>query len=208
MISSVLVWLSSLIIGLISDAGYFGVFFLMALESACLPVPSEIIMPFAGFLVWKGQFSLVAVACWGTAGNLIGSIAAYAVGYWGGRRTIIKYGKFILISEHDLALADGWFKKYGQATVFFSRLLPVVRTFISLPAGIVKMDFKKFCFYTTVGSLPWSLALAYAGLALGENWSGLEKYFHKFDFLIGVFVVLAAAWWIFRHFRHRSEGLN
>lgn len=163
-------------------------------------------MPFSGFLVWDGRFILWQVILWGAIGNLVGSIAAYAVGYFGGRKTIEKYGKYIFISAHDLELTDGWFKKYGQMTVFFSRLLPVARTFISLPAGIARMNFKKFCFYTFLGSLPWSWFLTYSGLVLGENWDGLKIYFHKFDLAIGILIVLGAAWWIRRHFLQKNQA--
>ena len=204
LVSVILVWLSSIIISVISATGYFGVFFLMALESACIPIPSEVIMPFSGFLVWEGRFVLWQVVVWGAVGNLIGSVVAYAVGFYGGRRVIEKYGKYILISRHDLALADNWFQKYGQATVFFSRLLPIVRTFISLPAGIARMNFKKFCVYTLLGSLLWSFFLAYAGLIAGENWDLLKVYFHKFDIIIGGLIILGAAWWIYRHIKSRK----
>lgn len=204
MVSSILVWLSSFIIAVISATGYLGLTFLMALESACLPIPSEVTMPFAGFLVWEGKLILWQVVVWGAVGNLIGSMVAYGVGYWGGRRVVEKYGKYVLISTQDLALADSWFKKYGQATVFFSRLLPVVRTFISLPAGIARMDFKKFCIYTLLGSLIWSWFLTYAGLILGENWDSLKIYFHKFDLLIGALIVLVAGWWIWRHLKQSA----
>lgn len=205
MVSVILAWLSSIIIYIISSGGYLGVMMLMALESACLPVPSEVIMPFAGFLVWQGRFILWQVIFWGALGNLIGSIVAYAVGYWGGRELIIKYGKYVLISTDDLARADRWFQKYGQFAIFFSRLMPVVRTFISLPAGIARMNFKKFCFYTFLGSLFWSAFLAYAGLSLGQNWDILKVYFHKFDLVIGISLVAAAIWWLWRHlFRNQK----
>jgi len=204
MISVILAWLSSIIINIISTTGYAGVFFLMALESACIPVPSEVIMPFSGFLVWEGRFELLPVVLWGALGNLAGSILAYGVGVWGGRRLIAKYGKYVLISSHDLDLADNWFAKYGQAAVLISRVLPVVRTFISLPAGIARMPFKKFCFYTFLGCLPWSFALAYAGLIAGENWDFLKVYFHKFDLVIGIIIILAATWWIWRHFNQSA----
>jgi len=205
MIAAILAWLSSSVISIISTAGYSGVFILMALESACIPIPSEVIMPFSGFLVWEGRFILWQVVLWGAIGNLVGSIAAYAVGYFGGRRTIEKYGKYILISSHDLELADNWFKKYGQATVFFSRLLPIARTFISLPAGIARMDFKKFCFYTFVGCLPWSWFLTYFGVLMGENWDQLKVYFHKFDLAIGLLIIIGVAWWVRRHFLQRNQ---
>jgi len=136
MVSAILSWLSSIIISVISSTGYLGIFVLMALESACIPIPSEVIMSFSGFLVWQGRFELWPVVLWGALGNLAGSILAYAIGVWGGRRLIEKYGRYILISAHDLELADNWFAKYGQSAVFFSRLLPVARTFISLPAAI------------------------------------------------------------------------
>ncbi len=203
--AAIIAWLSSLVISVISTTGYAGVFILMALESACIPIPSEVIMPFSGFLVWEGRFILWQVVLWGAVGNLFGSIIAYVVGYFGGRKTIEKYGKYILISGHDLELADNWFKKYGQAAVFFSRLLPVVRTFISLPAGIARMDFKKFCLYTFLGSLPWSFFLTYAGLIAGENWNELKVYFHKFDLVIGIIIILGAIWWIRRHFLQKNQ---
>lgn len=178
----------------------------MALESACLPVPSEIIMPFAGFLVWEGKLIFWKVIVWGAVGNLIGSVAAYAVGYWGRRELVARYGKYILISAHDLAWADRWFQKYGQFTVFFSRLMPIIRTFISLPAGISRMNFKKFCFYTFLGSVLWSCFLAWAGLILGENWDELGVYFHRFDLIIAIAFVGLIVWWISRHISNRKKN--
>lgn len=204
MISAILSWLGAVIINVISTTGYAGVFFLMALESACIPVPSEVIMPFSGFLVWEGRFDFLPVVLWGALGNLAGSVLAYGVGIWGGRRLIEKYGKYVLISTHDLEIADKWFARYGQVAVFFSRLLPVVRTFISLPAGIARMPFKKFCFYTLLGCLPWSFALTYAGLVAGENWDFLKAYFHKFDLVIGAIIILGIIWWVRRHFNQRA----
>jgi len=171
----------------------------MALESACIPIPSEMIMPFAGFLVWQGQFSLWQVVLWGALGNLVGSIIAYIIGYYGGRPLVEKYGKYIFVSRRDLESADKWFLEYGQGAVFFSRLLPIIRTFISLPAGIAKMNFKKFCLYTFLGALLWSYFLAYAGLIMGENWENLKIYFHKFDLVIGILIILGIIWWIKRH---------
>ncbi len=204
MVTEFFSWLSSIIIEVISATGYFGVTFLMLLESACLPVPSEIIMPFAGFLVWQGKFSLGTVIFWGAVGNLLGSIIAYVVGFWGGRKFIERWGKYFLISIHDLELSDQWFKRFGQAIVFFGRLMPIVRTFISLPAGIAKMDFKKFCFYTFLGSLPWSFFLAYSGVIMGENWESLKNYFHKFDIVIAIFIIFGIGWWLKRHFKNFS----
>jgi len=199
MVTTILAWLANLIIEVISQTGYGGITFLMALESACIPIPSEIIMPFSGFLVFEGKFIFWQVVLWGAIGNLIGSIVAYLVGYYGGRPLIEKYGKYLLISFHDLEKADQWFSKYGHSTVFFSRLLPVVRTFISLPAGISRMDFKKFSFYTLAGCLPWSFVLTYAGVIMGKNWTDLEIYFRKFQWIIGGLIVLGVVWWIWRH---------
>jgi len=200
----ILPWLASLIINIISSTGYIGVFFLMVLESACIPVPSEIIMPFSGFLVWQGKFNLWQVVFWGAFGNLVGSIVAYYICFYGGKPLIEKYGKYIFISRRDLDRAHNWVEKYGQGAVFFSRLLPAVRTFISLPAGIVKMDFGKFCVYTFLGSLIWSYFLTYAGIIMGENWDSLRTYFEKFEYAIILLIIVVAIWWIWRHKRYRQ----
>ncbi len=206
MVSDILTWLGTFIISFISTSGYFGVTVLMALESACVPIPSEVIMPFSGYLVTVGRFALWQVVLWGAIGNLLGSVVAYGVGFYGGRRLVEKYGKYILISAHDLAIADNWFKKYGSSSVFFSRLLPVVRTFISLPAGISRMDFKKFCIYTLLGCLPWTFALAYVGVKAGEKWDLLKIYFHRFDLIIGILIIAGVVWWVWRHvLRQRAD---
>lgn len=204
MIYEILALISSWAVNLIEAAGYLGVFFLMALESACIPIPSEVIMPFSGFLVFEEKFTLMQVILWGTLGNLAGSVVAYLVGLYGGRPLIEKYGKYILISRRELDWADGWFKKYGSLSVFFSRLLPVVRTFISLPAGIARMPFWRFCIYTFLGSLPWSFVLSYAGIIMGENWSGLEGYFRKFDWVIGIIGGIFVVWFIWHKIKHKN----
>lgn len=205
MISGILAWLASLIISVISVTGYAGIFFLMTLESTCIPIPSEIVMPFSGYLVSIGRFSLWQVALWGALGNLAGSLLAYWLGYAGGRRLIEKYGKYFLISVNDLEIAERWFKKYGPVSVFLGRLLPIVRTFISFPAGIVRMDLKKFCVYTLAGSILWSLALAYLGVKAGENWDYLKTYFHRFDLAIAIIIVAAIVWWAARHIFHKRN---
>jgi len=169
----------------------------MALESALIPIPSEIIMPFAGFLVWEGTFSFMTVVLWGALGNLAGSIIAYFLGFYGGRPLLEKYGKYILISHKEIELADNWFKKYGNFSIFISRMLPVVRTFISLPAGIARMPFWKFSLYTFLGSLPWAFFLTYLGIISGENWKNLEIYFRKFDWLIIIIIIAAIGWWLY-----------
>jgi len=204
-IEFILEMVTSYIVEGISFSGYLGVGFFMALESACLPVPSEIIMPFAGYLVWAGKFSFWPVVIWGTIGNLAGSILAYAAGYRGGRPFIEKYGKYFFLSRHDLDTADKWFGKYGSSSIFFSRLLPVVRTFISLPAGIARMPFGKFCFYTAAGSLPWSILLTWAGLALGRNWANLKLYLRNLDWLIIGLAVLALVVFIFLKIKNKIK---
>jgi|SRR3989344_2345437 len=199
-------WVSSLVVNFISSAGYFGVTVLMALESALIPIPSEIIMPFSGFLVWEGRFSFAAVVLWGTFGNLVGSLAAYFLGFYGGRPLLEKYGKYVLISRDEIDGADRWFRKYGAASIFFSRLLPVVRTFVSLPAGVAKMPLVKFCLYTFLGSLPWSFVLTYAGVIMGENWKNLESYFRKFDWAILIIIILMFGWYLYAKLINRSPG--
>lgn len=199
MITDLIEVLGRFIIYLINMWGYGGILVTMAIESACIPLPSEIIMPFAGYLVSVGRFSLVGVTFWGAIGNLLGSWVAYGVGYYGGRPFLDKYGKYFLMHKADIEFADKWFMKYGHSAVFFGRLLPVIRTFISLPAGIVKMDFWKFSLFSFAGSLPWSLLLAYFGLKLGSHWQDLRIYFHQADVLIGIILAICIIWFIKRH---------
>ncbi len=187
--------ISSSIIHLIQSTGYLGIFILMTLESALIPIPSEITMPFAGFLAAKGSLSLILVILAGAVGNLIGSLIAYYIGYFLEENVILenvkRYGKFILVSEHELERANNWFKKYGDSIVFFSRILPVVRTFISLPAGIFEMNIWKFSAYTLTGSIIWSAFLTYIGFYFQSRWNVLEQYFRKFDFIIlGIIIIL------------------
>jgi membrane protein DedA with SNARE-associated domain len=209
LIARIIEILSGFIVAVISALGYGGVVLLMAIESACIPLPSEIIMPFAGYLVYAGRFNLWAVGLAGAVGCVLGSLVAYWVGSRGGRPLIEKYGKYVLVSKHDLDLADRWFARYGEVIVFASRLLPVVRTFIAFPAGIARMNLARFVIYTFLGSLPWCIGLAYVGQILGEQWDKsetLKTWFHRFDFVIGIAVVLAAAWWVWRHVRHARAG--
>src|ERR1700754_356439 len=205
MVAKIIGILSAFIIATISKLGYSGIILLMAIESACIPLPSEIIMPFSGYLVSKGQMNLWWVGVAGAVGCVLGSLVAYWVGMYGGRPVIEKYGKYILLSRHDLDIADRWFAKYGEAIVFVSRLLPAIRTFIAFPAGVARMNLTRFVIYTFAGSLPWCLGLAYVGQKLGEQWDKdetLKNWFHRFDFVIGIVGVLAVAWWIRRHIKH------
>jgi len=205
MIEKIISILAGFIIGGISSLGYFGILAMVAIESACIPLPSEIIMPFSGYLVSQGRFSLWGVAFFGTMGCVLGSALAYWVGYYGGRTMAEKYGKYILVTKHDLDIADSFFQKYGNMAVFFSRLLPVVRTFISFPAGIARMNFSKFIVYTFFGSLPFCYFLAYIGKILGENWNTLGVYFHKFDAIIGGLVLVGVIWFVKRHLNIRKK---
>jgi len=205
MIAWIIEILASFIIAVISSGGYTGVIILMAIESACIPLPSEIIMPFSGYLVYRGEFGLVWVGLAGAFGCVVGSVPAYYLGLYGGRPLIEKYGKYVLVSHHDLDIADRWFARYGDWAIFFSRLLPVVRTFISFPAGVAKMNVPRFIIYTFVGSFPWCLGLAYIGMKLGENWDTLGVYFHKFDIVIGVLLAAGAAYYIWRHLKSQRS---
>lgn len=197
-ITVIAVWIMSVI----STMGYGGVVLLMAIESACIPLPSEIIMPFAGFLVFKGELLLWAVALAGALGCVLGSIPAYYVGMFGGRPLVEKYGKYVLISHRDLDMADRWFAQHGDIIIFIARLLPAVRTFIAFPAGVARMHMPKFIAYTFIGSLIWCYLLAYVGMKLGENWVSLEKYFHQFHYVIVAAGLIFMAWYVRRHFKN------
>lgn len=198
-VSTVLAFITNTILDVISTTGYFGIFFLMTLESAVMPVPSEVVMPFSGYLVLQGRFNLWYVTLAGTLGNLAGSILAYVIGLYFGRGFILKYGKYVLLKKKYLLLSEKWFKKYGDKTIFFSRLLPVVRTVISLPAGIGRMNFKKFCIYTFVGSVPWNFALTYVGVWLGKNWNLILRYSHVIDAAIVAVLVVGVVWYLWRY---------
>lgn len=205
MIARIIEILSGFIVATISLMGYSGIVLLMAIESACIPLPSEIIMPFSGYLVSTGQMNLWAVGVAGAVGCVLGSLVAYWVGMYGGRPLIEKYGRYLLVSRHDLDMADRWFEKRGEIIVFVSRLLPAIRTFIAFPAGVARMNLKRFVIYTFAGSLPWCLGLAYIGQKLGEQWNKddtLKTWFHRFDFLIGIAAVLVVGWWVRRHIKH------
>jgi membrane protein DedA with SNARE-associated domain len=180
-IAKIIAVLSGFVIGMISTLGYGGIILLMAIESACIPLPSEVIMPFSGYLVYTGRFHLLWVATLGALGCNLGSWLAYEIGYYGGRPLVERYGSYVLLSRRGLDLADSFFARWGSATVFFSRLLPVVRTFIALPAGVAKMPRLRFHAYTFLGSWPWCLGLAWIGVKLGEKWDSdprLKLWFH------------------------------
>ncbi len=190
----------------IQSGGYFAVVGLMAIESACIPLPSEVIMPFAGSLVADGHLNLWEVGLAGAIGCVLGSIPAYYLGQFGGRPLIERFGKYVLISHHDLDTADRLFEKYGERIVFIARLLPVVRTFIAVPAGVARMDMTRFLVYTFAGSFPWCLGLAYVGQKLGEHWDALKPIFHASDGVIGALIIGGAAFWIWRHLKGRGPS--
>ena len=184
-----------------------GIVLAMALESCCIPLPSEIVMPLAGYMVYKypEQFSLPGVAIAGALGCVIGSAVAYGIGASGGRPLLLKYGRYILISKADSDRADRWFNRHGAPVAFFSRLLPVVRTYISLPAGISRMPFGTFILFTLLGSLPWTLALAFVGYKLGdkiEQATQLGSIFHGLDVVIVLLILAGIAYYIYRHIKH------
>jgi len=198
--------LSRFILATIQSGGYAGVAGLMAIESACIPLPSELIMPFAGFLASQGRFSIGWLGFFGALGCVVGSIPAYYLGLYGGRPLIEKYGRWVLLSKHDLDVADRLFARHGEPVVFVARLLPVVRTFIAFPAGVARMDMRRFVIYTFAGSFPWCLGLAYLGQKLGQHWEVLGKYFHRFDAVIGAAILIAIALYVWRHLRQSRHN--
>ncbi len=190
--------------GVISAMGYGGVLLLMAIESACIPLPSEIIMPFAGYLVYQGRFTLQGAAIAGTLGCVVGSIPAYYLGQYGGRPAIERWGRYVLLSRKELDFADRLFRSHGHWVVLAARLLPIVRTFIAFPAGVARMPMAKFVAYTVVGSYPWCLGLAWAGMKLGEAWHTdrrLRALYHRFELAIVVALVLGAVWFVWHKVR-------
>ncbi len=206
MIEFIISKLTSLIVFFVDRLDGFGVFLLMALESCNIPIPSEVILPYAGFLVSQGQMNLHLAAFAGAFGCLVGSVLSYWLGHKLGRPLLWKYGKWFLLSHRDIEKADRFIVRYGDATYFFSRLMPVVRTFISFIAGISKGNFKKFCLYTFVGSWIWSYVLVYVGVILGDNWNNIGPWWDRFQELIVILILLAIVWHIFRVFRHSRQG--
>lgn len=205
MLEKIITALAIWIMSVISNMGYSGIVILMAIESACIPLPSEIIMPFAGFLVFKGEMILWKVSLAGAVGCVVGSISAYYLGKIGGRPLVEKYGKYVLISKKDLTFADNAFAKHGDIIIFIGRLLPAVRTFIAFPAGVANMNMAKFIIYSFIGSWIWCYLLAYAGFKTGEHWQDLKVYFHEFHYVIIVLGVIFLVWYIRRHIRHAND---
>lgn len=195
------------ITSIISDLGYGGIFLLMTLESALIPIPSEIIMPFSGFLVTTGKLGLMGVILAGSFGNLVGSIATYFLGIKLGRAFLIKYGKYIFFRPHHLLFTEELFHKYGEKIVFVGRLLPLIRTYVSLPAGIGRTNLFKFAAYTLAGSLIWNAILTYAGLQLGHNWKHIDQYSRYLD-IVAVIAVIGFVMWIIYKNRTKAKVIS
>ncbi len=206
MISNIILAVVNWIQSVITHLGVWGVAILMAIESCNIPLPSEAILPFAGYMVTKGVFSIHAAAVFGAIGCVLGSIPSYYLGYFGGRKFIEKYGKFFLISHHDLEIADKWVEKYGDWSFFICRMLPVVRTFISLPAGILRAKKRFFFTFTFLGSLVWSYVLVYVGVKLGENTETLKHLWHKFDALIILICLILGVVYIYHHVKNLKNS--
>ena len=204
MLEAILQPLIGLVTRVIGEYGVPAVFGLMVLESTGILIPSEAIAPFAGYLVSEGKMSFLAAVSAGVLGNLAGSWAAYFIGLWGGRELWFHYGRYVGVRQHHLHLAEKWFEKYGEFTVFVSRCLPVVRTFISFPAGTARMNFAKFTFYTLLGCIPWVSALTYFGYVLGEHWERIGIFLHYLDYAVVVALVAGALYLIWRWRRSRS----
>ncbi|MBI3619853.1 DedA family protein [Candidatus Roizmanbacteria bacterium] len=206
--NEIITFFTHFIIGIIEKSGYLGVFTLMAAESALITIPSEVTMPFAGFLASAGKMNLYLVILTGALANLFGSLLAYALGWWGEehliRSLIKKYGKYVLVSEHEYDRSERWFRRYGEKIVFFSRVLPIVRTFISLPAGIAKMNLLRFSIFTFLGSLIWSAFLTYIGFMLGKNWHSIEGVYRQFEYLIVICVFLLGLYYV----AHKLKKVN
>ncbi len=206
MVENLVTAIAAWIVAVISAGGYPGVAALMAIESACIPLPSEIIMPFAGYLASTGRFKLVLAATAGAVGCNIGSTVAYLVGAYGGRPLILRWGRILFLSAEDLDRSERFFRRFGGLAVLIGRLLPVVRTFIGLPAGIARMPMLRFQLYTFVGSWLWCFALAYIGARLGETWQSdprLRSTMHRFNLVVVVVLGLGIGWFIWRHIRGR-----
>ena len=189
--------------------GYVGVAIAMTIESAAIPIPSELILPFAGWSVARGVTEPLTGAAWsywgavvaGVVGNTAGSLASYAVGAFGGRPLLDRWGRYLLISAHDLDLADRWFARYGSATVFFSRMLPVVRTFISVPAGVARMPLWRFTLFSIAGAIPWVMLLVWGGQVLGANWLAIKQSLRGLDYLVAAGILLLVGLFVYRHVR-------
>jgi membrane protein DedA with SNARE-associated domain len=196
----------ALLVGLIASGGYFSVVLLMAIQSACIPIPSEVIMPLAGYALAHSQLDLIILATVASLASNLGSIPAYWVGARGGRPMVERYGSYLLLSRRDLDLVDRFFDRYGSITVLIGRMLPIVRTFIAFPAGIAKMNKVRFHIYTLIGSWPWCYALAWVGMKLGATWNTdprFKEVFHRFHLAVELVLIAAFLWFVISHWKNR-----
>lgn len=207
-ISKVMAYIGTLAVSIISYLGYFGVFILMALESMIAPVPSELVMPFAGFLAAEGRFSFWLIIVFSSLGTIFGSLLSYYIGMYGGNRVVLKYGKYLLLDATDLEKTEKWFERRGEKTIFISRFIPVVRHLISIPAGIGKMNVGKFCVYTIAGATIWNSFLAYLGFVLGENWESVKHYSEYISITAAILLVIGFAYFIYHHIKNKRKNLK
>jgi membrane protein DedA with SNARE-associated domain len=204
-LSEIFAYLSSFAISTISAFGYFGIFFLMMLESMIIPIPSELVMPFAGFLAAKGEFSFILVIIFSLIGSIFGSLISYYLGKYGGEKAVIKLGRYFFLDETDLKKTEAWFKKSGEKTIFIGRLIPVVRHLISIPAGIGKMNLKKFSVYTVLGAAIWNTFLAYLGYILGKNWDNVRQFTEPISIVVAAVLVAGIVFFVFRHVQNKKK---
>ncbi|MFH0798035.1 MAG: DedA family protein [Candidatus Woesearchaeota archaeon] len=204
-LASILGHIGEFVVKTIDFLGYPGIAVLMALESMIFPMPSELVMPFAGFLAVDGKMSFWLIILFSSIGSIIGSLISYYIGYYGGNKFILKFGKYFLLDVTDLDKTERWFHKKGEKTIFISRFVPVVRHLISIPAGIGKMDLKKFCFYTIVGATMWNSILAYAGYVLGKNWELVRHYSEYASMVAAVLILVASAYFVHHHYRNKMK---
>lgn len=200
-ISSILGYVGMFSMSVISFLGYPGVFIMMALESMIFPIPSELVMPFAGFLIAQGKLNFPLVIIFSTFGSLFGSLLSYYIGKYTGDQLVIKYGKYFFLNKSDLEKTHNWFMREGGKTIFISRLVPVVRHLISIPAGIGKMNIKKFCFYTITGATIWNTFLAYLGFIIGENWKIISKYSEYISVPVFIIMLILGIYFVYRHIK-------
>ncbi len=203
-VHNIFAYLAKLSMTIIHALGYPGIVILMAMESMVIPLPSELVLPFAGFLAAQGLMNVWLILLFAVIGTLLGSLISYYVGYYGGNKMILKYGRFAFLDEEDLLKTEIWFKKRGEITIFFSRFIPVVRHIISIPAGIGKMNIKKFILYTVLGGAIWNGILIYAGYWLGSNWEAVRKNTEIFSWIVGGLLILAAIYFVYKHVKRKK----
>lgn len=204
-ITTILGRIGEFAVNVIGFLGYPGLVILMAMESMIFPLPSELVMPFAGFLVAQGKMNFWLVALFSSIGTLLGSLISYYIGYYGGHGFVNRYGKYFLLDKHDLKKTEKYFKKNGEKTIFISRFIPVIRHLISIPAGIGKMDLKKFSLYTVLGGAIWNMFLAWLGYVLGENWDKVKHYSEYISIPAAIIIVIVGVYFIYRHVKHKKK---